>query len=101
MVTKGLIVVALTVAGIVPVLGALPPQYQRQDELRSIIDSFEVVEAVGEIDKIEYVDWDLYRVTGGACHVDVKIVDVPPAPGAEMIVGPRVYTIEVGERVCE
>jgi hypothetical protein len=94
-------IVAVIAAMVAPAMAALPPQYQRQSELLTVIGSMEVVDAVGEIDRVELIEWDLYRVTGGGCHVDVKIVDVPRKPGEEEVAGPRVFTIAVGDVVCE
>jgi hypothetical protein len=85
-----------------PVLAALPPQYQRQAELRAIIDSAEVVDAFGfdGITAIEYVEPDLYRVRGGSCALDVRIVDLPDTHGPGWV-GPRAFGIEVGAAICE
>lgn len=92
----------LSLAAIAPSFAALPPQYQRQAELQAIVASAEVVDAFGfdGITSIEYVDTDHYRVKGGPCSLDVNIVDLP-SPHQEGWTGPREFTIEVGETVCE
>jgi hypothetical protein len=89
------------VAGTLPALAALPPQYQRQAELRAIIDNMEVVEAFGfdGIDTIEEVEPDLWNVWSGDCVLEVHIEDVPNTHG-EGWVGPREFAVVVGEKTC-
>lgn len=79
----------------------LPPQYQRQAELRAIIDNPEVVDVFGfdGISSVEYVQTDLYRVTGGACTLDVTIKDTPKVHDAGWV-GPREFTTVPGKPVC-
>ncbi len=85
-----------------PALAALPPQYQRQKELQAIIADAAVVDAFGfdGIGAVEFVAPDLYRVTGGNCTLEVKIIDVPNSHG-EGWAGPREFALEVGEPVCK
>jgi hypothetical protein len=86
-------------AGTVPAMAALPPHYQRQNEFEAIIGH--VVEEFGidhPIDSIVMKDTDFYEVISGACHMEVVIVDVPPA--AEPIAGPRQFAVESGPLVC-
>jgi hypothetical protein len=81
-----------------PAGAALPPKYQRIAELRAVLDR--VAEALGtdeEIDRIDYVRTDLFRVQAGRCHVDVAIVSLPTPPG---IVGARRFEARPGRRVC-
>ena len=90
---------AMFLAACLPASAALPPQYQRAAELRAIIDDIDIVDLFGMdrlIERIEYVEPDLYRVTSGSCHVDVRIVDKP-----NQMVGPREFEVEPGELVCE
>ena len=78
-------VLAMTVAAAttLPALAALPPQYQRQRELQAILADNGVADAFGVegISAVEFVGPDLYRVTGGPCTLEVKIVDVPNSHG--------------------
>ena len=85
-----------------PVLAALPPQYQRQRELLAIINDMDVVDAFGfdGIDAIERVGRDLYRVRGGKCVLDVSIENLPNTHG-EGWAGPREFTTVVGDLTCE
>ena len=80
---------------------ALPPQYQRQRELESVITSPDVEDALQSrpIDSISTEGDDTYIVTGGDCSVVVLIV-TDPAPQAPGWAGPRQYHIEVGEARC-
>lgn len=85
-----------------PAMAALPPHYQRQDELEAILAH--VVEEFGighPIESIVMQDTDFYKVISGACHMEVVIVDVPLAEGAEMVAGPRQFAVESGPLVCE
>jgi hypothetical protein len=95
-VALGLSLVAL------PALAALPPHYQRQDELEAIIRH--VIEEFGMSHPIESIvmkDTDFYEVISGPCHMEVVVVDVPPAPNAEPISGPRQFAVESGPLVCD
>ena len=83
-------------------MAALPPHYQRQNELVAIIDH--VIEEFGinhPIDSILMKDTDFYEVVSGGCHMEVVIVDVPPPDGAEAMAGPRQFAVESGPLVCE
>lgn len=89
-------------AGTVPAMAALPPHYQRQNELEAIIAH--VVEEFGiehPIESIVMKDTDFYEVISATCHMEVVIVDVPPAEEAEPMVGPRQFAVESGPLVCE
>ena len=92
---------ALVAVTSLPALAALPPQYQRQRELQAILADNEVANAFGVegISAVEYVEPDLYRVTGGACSLEVKIVDLPNTHG-DGWAGPREFALELGEPVC-
>jgi hypothetical protein len=77
---------------------ALPPQYQRQKELEAIIASGDILARLrsSPIDRIEYMDSDLYRVTAGPCSLEVRIVtDRQAAPP-----GPRRFHLQIGEASC-
>lgn len=90
---------ALAASGL-PVFAALAPNYQRLVELRAVLSHPSVAAAFKvsqPIDKVEYLKPDLYRVTAGACHIDVRIVSIPTEPG---IVGPRQFAVEPGKPVC-
>jgi hypothetical protein len=84
-----------------PAFAALPPHYQRQDELVAIIAH--VVEEFGigrPIESILMKGTDFYDVVSGSCHMEVMIVDVPPPADAEPIAGPRQFAVESGPLVC-
>lgn len=95
-----LFLLALTAAG--AALAALPPQYQRQEELERIIASPDVEAALASrpIDEVRAVDTDVYEVRAGECRLTVRIVDVPRPEGAEAMPGPRDFTLDVGTPVC-
>ena len=81
---------------------ALPPQYQRQRELQSVITSPDVQEALngGPIDSVSTDGNDVYLVRSGDCTVSVTIVDSTKKMPAGWA-GPRQYELQVGEAICE
>ena len=82
-----------------PASAALPPNYQRLAELRAVLALPEVGRAFGlePIDRIEYVARDLYRLSAGRCHLDVRIVDLPTPRD---VAGGRRFEARPGRRVC-
>jgi hypothetical protein len=83
-----------------PASAALPPNYQRLAELRAVLENPDVAGAFGvmqPIDRIEYAGPDLYRVSVGRCHLDVRIVDLPMPRG---MVGARRFEARPGRPVC-
>lgn len=79
---------------------ALAPNYQRMAELQAVLTHPGVIAAFKvsqPIDRIEYLKPDLYRVSAGACHVDVKIVSKPNDTG---MVGARQFAVEPGKPIC-
>jgi hypothetical protein len=83
----------------IPAQAALPPNYQRLAELRAVLDLPAVGTAFGiePIDRIDYVATDLYRLSAGRCHLDVRIVGLPMPRG---MVGARRFEARAGRRVC-
>ena len=82
-----------------PAAAALPPNYQRLAELRAVLTLPAVGSAFGlqPIERIEYAGRDLYRVSAGRCHLDVRIVDLPTPRG---VVGARRFEARAGRPVC-
>jgi hypothetical protein len=82
-----------------PVHAALPPQYQRTAELKAILDHPGVVGAFSgrPIDRVEWIAEDQYRVTSGACVLEVAIVGKPLPPG---VVGGRRFDVVPGTVDC-
>ena len=80
---------------------ALPPQYQRQRELVSIIQSGDVSEALDgrPIDAIETDGSDIYIVRAGECTLTVEIIGTNERM-PEGWVGPRQYDLQIGEVNC-
>ncbi|MET1112819.1 MAG: hypothetical protein ABWX67_14970 [Allosphingosinicella sp.] len=84
----------------VPASAALPPNYQRVAELKAVLADPRVGGAFpmeAPVERVEYVRPDLYRVSGGRCHLDVAIVDLPTPPG---VVGGRRFAVRPGRMVC-
>ena len=90
------VILALAAA---PAAAALPPQYQRLAELRAVLNHAGVARAFDSapIERVEYVRTDLYRVSAGRCHLDVRIVDLPTPRN---VVGGRRFEARPGQRVC-
>lgn len=78
---------------------ALPPQYQRAAELKAVVGDPRVANAFGgaPIERVEHVRTDLYRVSAGACRLDVAIVGLPTPPG---VAGARRFGVKPGRKVC-
>jgi hypothetical protein len=93
---------ALAACAAVPALAALPPYYQRASEIQAILDSDEVREKLKQmpIDAITSTDADVYQVVGGDCRLEVTVVDVLQEASKPPVVGPRQFTLEVGEADC-
>ena len=82
-----------------PAAAALPPQYQRAAEIKAVVSEPRVANAFGgaPVERVEYVRRDLYRVSAGACRLDVAIVDLPTPPDVS---GGRRFTVRPGRKVC-
>jgi hypothetical protein len=82
-----------------PAHAALPPNHQRIAELRAVLGLPAVQSAFGidPIDRIDYAGNDLYRLSAGRCHLDVRIVSLPTPRG---MVGARRFEARAGQRVC-
>jgi hypothetical protein len=91
-----LAVLAAAAQAAMPASAALPPNYQRLAELRAVL-AHPAFGSMQPIDRIAYVGQDLYRVTAGRCHVDVRIVDLPTPRG---MVGARRFEARPGRRIC-
>ena len=90
---------ALALLAATPAGAALPPNYQRLAELNAVLALPAVGNAFGiePIERVEYVRPDLYRVSAGRCHLDVRIVGLPMPRG---MVGARRFEARAGRRVC-
>lgn len=82
-----------------PASAALPPQYQRAAELKAVVADPGVANAFAgaPIDRVEFVRTDLYRVSAGACRLDVAIVDLPTPPDVS---GGRRFRVKAGRKAC-
>ena len=86
----GLILAALPAAAMVPA------HIQQRNQLRSLIDLPELARFF-PVDRIELVRPDLWRVTAGRCHIDVRLV--PRARTGRGLLPPRI-ALEPGRRIC-
>ena len=80
---------------------ALAPEYQRIREIDAIVNNGEVMDALGNgepFDKVEYIARDRYRVTAGNCSVEVRIADDPDRD--REVAGARQFVMFVGEAKC-
>jgi hypothetical protein len=80
---------------------ALPPYYQRVEEMERILADARVEEALKSqpVDRLERLEDDLYRATGGACSVDIRIIDKPDNK-PEGWTGPRQFDLNVAAPRC-
>lgn len=80
---------------------ALPPEYQRLEELKAIIaaaDAEGIAAIVGEITAIEFIVSDYYEIRSATCVVAALIV-TPPQKGPPLI-GPRQFEVHLQPAVC-
>ena len=97
----GLAALVLVTQAAGPGSAALPPNVQRLNQLRAVLENPEVQAAFlppDLIERIELVRPNLYRVTGGRCHVDVTIVHQPMPSRAPL--GTPPFEARPGRRVC-
>lgn len=83
---------------------ALPPYWQSAKEITAIVNDPRVHDAFTREEPIQSVTLtapDVYEVSTKSCTVTVNVVDKPPQPGQEMMVGPRQFDIEVGQATCQ
>lgn len=82
-----------------PALAALAPQYQRAAEIKAVVADGHIANAFdgAPIERVEFVRTDLYRVSAGACRLDVAIVGLPTPAG---VVGPRRFRVRAGRKSC-
>ncbi len=98
-------IVALTIplAASASAYAVLAPNYQRLAELKAILNEPAVVSAFDvyhPIERVEFVQQDLYRVTAGSCHLDVAITNKPADSNGAPRVGPRQFVVKAGKRTC-
>lgn len=80
---------------------ALPPTAQRIAEMRAILNHLDLYKSVPPytvLDRIEYADKDLYKITMGNCQLDALIKD---APISLSMPGPRRFYVTLGETICQ
>lgn len=80
------VALALSIGLAGPALAALPPKWQRAQELHRVIE--EAARALAApVDAIERIDDVLYKVSAGTCHLFVRVVFEPssgePRPGSQ------------------
>jgi len=80
----------------VPAAAMVPLHMQRRNELRQLID-LPALNRLGPIDRIERVTPDLWRVTAGRCHLDIRAVPRPRT--GRGLLPPRIE-LQPGRRSC-
>lgn len=95
-----LIIAAFMLAGLNSASrAALAPQYQRANELTSVITAVtETLSPYQPITKIVYQSEDQYLVVAGKCSIKASIVSVAAKSG---FVGPRQFTVQLGKQRCK
>ena len=96
------ILVAIAIAGsIAPASVLLSPLWQTAAEMKAILSSNEVGDALKSQDPIVSVTRtgdDRYEVTNGKCTVPVSVVGDATAPETA---GPRKFSLQVGTATCK
>ena len=87
---------ALTLVPALPAAAMVPPHIQQRNQLRSLID-LPALASFFPVDRIELVRPDLWRVTAGRCHIDVRLV--PRQRTGRGLLPPRIE-LQPGRRVC-
>ena len=92
----------LVLAG-TPAMAALSPLYQSMREIEAILRDGHLVQAFANQEAIMSITTpsrDVYEVKTKSCTLTVNVVDAPPKPGEEMMVGPRQFALEFADPVC-
>ncbi len=74
----------------------VPPRIQQRNQLRTIIDLPALADFF-PVDRIERLAPDLWRVSAGRCHIDVRMVPRPRT--GRGLLPPRIEPV-AGRRVC-
>jgi hypothetical protein len=101
---SGALKLGFALAALAPaaVWAALPPQYQRAEEIARIIGDGRVEQALRSepIESLRMIAIDRFEVKSETCKVTVDIVDLPPPTSEGWPPGPRQFDLAVGEGVC-
>lgn len=82
-----------------PAAGAVPLNMQQRNMLRSIID-LPALDQLIPITRIELIAPNVWRVTSGRCHIDVRmVVRTGNYPGRGL--APPPVDARAGRRICE
>lgn len=79
-----------------PAAAMVPPRIQQRNQLRSLIDLPALADFF-PIDRIELVQPNIWRVTAGRCHIDVR--RVARQRTGRGLLPPRIELVP-GRRVC-
>jgi hypothetical protein len=82
---------------------AVPPQYQRPKEIRAILEDAKVLEAFNAthpIEKIERIENAHYRMSSGACFMDIALVDDPSVKHPPNWYGSWTFVVQAGTLIC-
>ena len=86
----------LALLAALPAAAMVPPHIQQRNQLRTLID-LPALASFFPVDRLELVRPDLWRVTAGRCHIDVRMV--PYQRTGRGLLPPRI-ALEPGRRVC-
>ena len=86
----------LALLTVLPAAAMVPPHIQQRNQLRQLLDLPELARFF-PVDRIELVRPDLWRVTAGRCHIDLRLV--PRARTGRGLLPPRI-ALEPGRRIC-
>lgn len=88
--------VGVTLLAAVPAAAMVPLHMQRRNELHRVLD-LPALGRLGPIERIERIAADMWRVTAGRCHIDIRMV--PRARTGRGLLPPRIEPVP-GRQVC-
>lgn len=83
-----------------PAYAEIPPQHQRLVELKAILDHDDMATAfpgMELVQRVEFVKYNLYRVSTESCSLYARIV-IKPLPRG--MVGTRQFDVALGKPTC-
>jgi len=95
--------IALAVVSLVPARAAMQAEYVVWDNFAAVIAQGDIPRILGVVDAIERRNDGTFRVYGGKCVVDVRVVrTAPQSPTGQPLGGGSVISrVDVGAKQCQ
>ncbi|WAJ30345.1 hypothetical protein [Antarcticirhabdus aurantiaca] len=95
-----LLPVCAVLLGAVPALAALPPGAQRAKEIAAVVEAA-ALRLDRPIESVRLIEPFRYDVQAGPCHLEVRIIALPPKPeNGPAPPGPMPFRAVAGEPDC-